>query len=86
VSRSFMTYSALFAAIVVAAFSCACGGGGGTITPTPAPTPTSGPYSASTLAGTYAFEMSGQDQGGFFARIGSFAANGAGGITTAREP
>jgi hypothetical protein len=25
--------------------------------------------------------MSGQDQGGFFARIGSFAANGAGGIT-----
>jgi hypothetical protein len=81
VSRSIMTYSALFAAIVVAAFTCACGGGGGTISANPAPPPTSGPYSASTLAGTYAFEMSGQDQGGFFARIGSFAANGAGGIT-----
>lgn len=76
-----MTYSALFAAIVVAAFTCACGGGGGTISANPAPPPTSGPYSASTLAGTYAFEMSGQDQGGFFARVGSFAANGAGGIT-----
>jgi hypothetical protein len=76
-----MTYSALFAAIVMAAFTCACGGGGGTISANPAPPPTSGPYSASTLAGTYAFEMSGQDQGGFFARIGSFAANGAGGIT-----
>jgi hypothetical protein len=81
VSRSIMTYSALFAAIVMAAFTCACGGGGGTISANPAPPPTSGPYSASTLAGTYAFEMSGQDQGGFFARIGSFAANGAGGIT-----
>jgi hypothetical protein len=81
VSRSIMTYTALFAAIVVAAFTCACGGGGGTISANPAPPPTSGPYSASTLAGTYAFEMSGQDQGGFFARIGSFAANGAGGIT-----
>jgi hypothetical protein len=76
-----MAYSALFAAIVVAAFTCACGGGGGTISANPAPPPTSGPYSASTLAGTYAFEMSGQDAGGFFARIGSFAANGAGGIT-----
>ena len=80
-SRSIMTYSALFAAIVVAAFTCACGGGNGTITPNPPPPPTAGPYSASSLNGTYAFEMSGQDQGGFFARIGSFAANGAGGIT-----
>ena len=76
-----MTYAALCAAIVVAGFMCACGGGGGTISANPAPPPTTGPYSASTLAGTYAFEMSGQDSGGFFARIGSFAANGAGGIT-----
>ena len=76
-----MTYAVLFAAVAVAAFTGACGGGGGTITSNPAPPPTAGPYSASSLNGTYAFEMSGQDQGGFFARIGSFAANGAGGIT-----
>jgi hypothetical protein len=81
VSRSLMTYAALFAAVAVAAFTGACGGGGGTISSNPAPPPTAGPYSASSLNGTYAFEMSGQDQGGFFARIGSFAANGAGGIT-----
>lgn len=78
---SIMKYMALFAAIVLAGFTSACGGGGGTISSAPAPTPTSGPYSASTLNGNYAFVMSGQDAGGFFARIGSFAANGAGGIT-----
>ena len=61
--------------------AAACGGGGGGITSAPAPTPTSGPYSASSLNGTYAFEMSGQDSGGFFARIGSFAANGSGTVT-----
>lgn len=76
-----MKYAALLVAIVAAAFTSACGGGGGTISANPAPPPTTGPYSASTLNGTYAFEMSGQDSGGFFARIGSFAANGAGGVT-----
>ena len=45
--------------------AAACGGGGGTITPTPAPTPTSGPFSASSLNGTYAFEMTGSDSAGF---------------------
>ncbi len=65
--------------------AAACGGGGGGINPTPAPTPTPGPFSAATLNGTYAFSMSGQDNGGFFARIGSFAANGSGGITEGVE-
>src|SRR4029077_18001461 len=59
----------------------ACGGGGGGISGTPAPTPNNGPYGAASLNGTYAFTMTGQDSGGFFARVGSFSANGAGAIT-----
>lgn len=78
---SIMKCMTVLAAMVLACFTSACGGGGGTISSAPAPTPTSGPYSASTLNGTYAFVMSGQDAGGFFVRIGSFVANGAGGIT-----
>jgi hypothetical protein len=69
------------AAIALACFTAACGGGGNGITANPAPTPSAGPYSASSLNKTYAFEMSGTDSGGFFARVGSFAANGAGQIT-----
>ncbi len=71
----------LVLSLPVVLLAVACGGGGGGITPTPAPTPTAGPYSAATLNGTYSFTMSGQDSGGFFARIGSFAANGAGAVT-----
>ena len=81
-SSSTVKFAALFATLVVAAFTGACGGGGGAISANPAPTPTSGPYSATSLSGTYAFEMSGQDGGGFFARVGSFVANGSGGITS----
>jgi hypothetical protein len=71
----------LFSSLSLALLLVACGGGSGGVSGNPAPTPSSGPYSASSLNGTYAFEMSGQDSGGFFARIGSFAANGAGTIT-----
>jgi len=71
----------LLATVSFGFLAAACGSGGGSITSAPAPTPTSGPYSASSLNGTYAFEMSGQDSGGFFARIGSFAANGSGAVT-----
>jgi hypothetical protein len=81
VSRSILRHAALSAAVGVAALTCACGGGGNGITANPAPTPTSGPYSVASLNGTYAFEMAGQDLGGFFARVGSFVANGSGGIT-----
>ena len=59
----------------------ACGGGSGGISGTPAPPPTSRPYCDGSLNGTYAFLMRGQDSGGFFARAGSFTANGAGSIT-----
>jgi hypothetical protein len=71
---------AVLPVIALAYFGSACGGGGG-ISANPAPTPTGGPYSASSLNGTYAFEMSGQDSGGFFARVGSFSANGAGSVS-----
>jgi hypothetical protein len=67
--------------MLMAVGTAACGGGGGTISANPAPTPTTGPFSVSSLNGTYAFEISGQDGGGFFARVGSFAANGAGSVS-----
>ena len=73
-----MKYMAAAAATILAAMAAACGGGGGV---NPAPPPPSGPYSVATLNGTYSFVMSGQDGGGFFTRIGSFAANGAGAIS-----
>ena len=74
-------YMPLLSTLALAYFACACGGGGGGISANPAPTPASGPYSAASLNGTYSFEMSGEDSGGFFARVGSFAANGAGTVT-----
>lgn len=64
----------LFAAI----FAAACGGGGSTPTPPPAV----GSFSNASLKGQYSFSMSGQDGSGFFfARIGSFIADGNGNIT-----
>jgi len=61
----------------------ACGGGGGESIPTPTPT---GGFSVSSLKGQYAFLMSGLDTGGaYLARTGSFAADGAGNITSGME-
>ncbi|MBV8514850.1 MAG: hypothetical protein JO260_06085 [Acidobacteria bacterium] len=77
-NRRLTKYLAAAGAAVLAAMAAACGGGGGI---TPPPTPPSGPYSAASLSGTYAFLMSGQDSGGFFTRAGSFTANGSGAIT-----
>jgi hypothetical protein len=76
---------ALAVSLSAGLLAAACGGGGNGITANPAPTPPSGPYSNATLNGTYAFEMSGQDGAGAFARIGSFTANGSGGITAGLE-
>jgi hypothetical protein len=70
-------YLSWFAAIALAIFGAACGGGG----VTPEPPPPAGPFSATTLNGSYSFVLSGQDGGGFFTRVGSFTANGTGGIT-----
>lgn len=77
-NRRLTKYLATLCAGVFAAMAAACGGGGGV---TPPPTPPSGPYSTSSLNGTYAFVMSGQDGGGFFTRAGSFTANGSGAIS-----
>jgi hypothetical protein len=70
-------------ALCAAVFSSACGGGGST----PVPPPATGNFSNSTLNGQYAFSMSGQDgaTGSFFARVGSFAADGSGNITGGLE-
>jgi hypothetical protein len=75
----------VFAAAALASFAAACGGGNNGITTTPAPTPSAGPFSASSLNGTYAFEMSGQDAAGLFARVGSFTANGSGQVMGGTE-
>lgn len=77
-NRRLTKYLALMGTAILAAVAAACGGGGGV---TPPPTPPSGPYSAASLNGTYAFLMSGQDGGGFFTQAGSFTADGTGTIT-----
>ena len=60
-------------------FAAACGGGG----TTPTPPPPVGGFSVANLKGQYAFSMSGESgaTGGFFARVGSFSADGTGNIT-----
>jgi hypothetical protein len=73
-------YVAILPLLAISYIASACGGGG-TITANPAPGPAAGPYSASSLNGTYAFTLSGTDSGGFFVRVGSFAANGNGTVT-----
>jgi hypothetical protein len=71
--------------VALAFVMAACGGNSGGISSNPAPPPTTGPYSTATLNGSYAFQMSGQDGGGPFARVGSFTANSAGAITAGAE-
>jgi len=74
---------ALLLALSAAAFAAACSGGGSV----PTPPPPTGGFSAANLKGQYAFSMSGQDgaTGSFFARIGSFTADGNGNITAGIE-
>ena len=69
--------------IAMAGFLAACGGGGSNITPPPP----AGNFSNASLNGQYAFSMSGVDlnSGAFIARVGSFAADGQGHITSGLE-
>ncbi len=65
----------------------ACSGGGGSTVTVPPPT---GGFTLASLKGTYAFSMSGMDTstanlGAYFARTGSFVADGAGNISSAVE-
>ncbi|MGB2603040.1 MAG: hypothetical protein WBC78_05570 [Candidatus Sulfotelmatobacter sp.] len=70
----------LLLALCALSFLAACGGGGGTIT-NPVPPP-SGGFSNSDLNGTYVFSVSGTDAAGApYAIVGTFTANGSGGIT-----
>ncbi|HVO56769.1 MAG TPA: hypothetical protein VMT51_03635 [Dongiaceae bacterium] len=81
--RALRTRLALGFALAVALFAAACGGGG---TP-PTPPPPTGNFSNASLKGQYAFSMSGQEgaTGSFFARIGTFTADGNGNITGGME-
>jgi hypothetical protein len=74
---------ALLLALCFATFATACSGGGST----PTPPPPVGNFSNASLKGQYAFYMSGTNvgTGSFFARIGSFTADGNGNITTGLE-
>ncbi len=68
-------------AFIVAVFTAACGGGGST----PIPPPPVGGFSNASLKGQYALSMSGANNGNFFARVGSFTADGNGNITAGIE-
>jgi len=68
--------------LCAAVFAAACGGGGST----PTPPPPVGNFSNASLSGQYAFSMSGSDAfNSFFARVGSFTADGNGNITAGIE-
>jgi hypothetical protein len=71
------------AELAIAGCLAACGGSGSTITPPPP----AGNFSNASLNGQYAFSMSGVDlnSGAYLARIGSFAADGQGHITSGLE-
>jgi len=68
-------------ALTLVSFAAACGGGGGV-----APPPPTGGFTNADLKGNYAFSMVGEDVNGqFITRVGSFIADGNGGITSAFE-
>ena len=77
----------LFALIPLTFLVVACGGGGGS-GPPPTPPPV-GKFSNASLAGQYAFSMTGSElcggSGSLFTRVGSFTADGNGNITTGLE-
>ena len=72
-----MKRSALLLAVFVAVFGVGCSGNGSSTT---TPPPQLG-FTNSSLKGQFAFTMSGQAPDGFIARIGTFIADGNGGIT-----
>ncbi len=78
-----MRRAAFLLAVLVVSLSAACGGGGSS-NQLPLPPP-AGNFSNASLKGQYAFSMSGRELcaglGSFFARAGSFTADGNGNIT-----
>src|SRR5690242_7122634 len=78
----FVKHASLLLAVALASFAAACSSGGSSF---PTPPPPTGKFSNASLKGTYAFSMSGTDAsaniGAFIARVGSFVADGSGGIS-----
>ena len=76
----------LLPAVLFTLFATACGNGG---SGSGAPPPPPGKFSNASLAGQYAFSMSGTElcagSGSFFARTGSFIADGKGNVTAGLE-
>ncbi|HYL86826.1 MAG TPA: hypothetical protein VE263_21550 [Candidatus Angelobacter sp.] len=71
----------LLLSIGLASFAAACSSGNGV-----APPPPMGNFTNASLKGNYAFSMVGEDiNGQFIARVGSFVADGSGGISAAFE-
>lgn len=68
----------LLATVILVLGTAACGGGNHF---TPPPPPGNGPFSNASLSGNYAFAMTGNDNGGFFMRVGSLVADGKGNFT-----
>jgi hypothetical protein len=76
---SFRNRLLLSAALSMLAVLAGCGGSSGTANPV---APPSGGFSNSSLNGTYVFSISGTDVNGTpYAMVGTFTANGSGGIT-----
>ncbi len=77
----------LLVSILLSALAAACSNGGSSSGPPPPPPV--GNFSNASLSGHYAFSMSGREvcggQGSFFARAGTFFADGAGHITGGLE-
>ena len=75
--------------LALASLTTACGGGGGSNPGPPPPPPPGAKFSNASLAGQYAFSMTGTEscggQGSFFGRAGTFTADGNGNITTGLE-
>jgi hypothetical protein len=79
---------ALLVSLALASLTTACGGGGSNPGPPPPPPP-GAKFSNASLAGQYAFSMTGTEscggQGSLFGRAGTFTADGNGNITTGLE-
>jgi len=71
----------LLLALFIAVFAASCSGGSSS----PPPPPPNNGFSNANLKGQFAFIMTGQAPDGFIARIGSFTADGNGGITGGLE-
>src|SRR5215472_1103620 len=87
--NTWMKRLALLVSLALVSLTIACGGGGGSNPGPPPPPPPGAKFSNASLAGQYAFSMTGTElcsgQGSFFGRAGTFTADGNGNITAGLE-